>query len=236
MHTVEPGPIGRSTHRAVQGEIRTLRVSRALAYAAGCGSVVACVQQGPLFDDVIPNSPANSTPGRGNSADTPEPITTPTRAGETPPVDAKRTPPVDDASRDVANDAGAPIVPCTTADGGFLADCDPNASTDPCTACLAGECSESIATCATTPGCSDIAACAKTTGCIGDACFCGTIAPAVCATTGQGNGACRDVILMAPGAHLPTPIDPTAGPGAEAARLVGECRRLTVNCREACGS
>jgi hypothetical protein len=123
---------------------------------------------------------------------------------------------------DQSFDAGTPVAGDAPTDEG-------------CNYCLANECPDAIESCHATPGCEAISACARSTGCLEDACYCGTVNTLLCATTGQGDGPCRDVILAAPASHEPTPVAPNGGPAADAAQLLGNCRRASVGCREVCG-
>jgi hypothetical protein len=84
------------------------------------------------------------------------------------------------------------------------------------TAQLRAACGGSFDGCSATPGCNEILACAARTACAGAACYC---ADARCET----DGPCRAVIEAAPGARIPDVSNPSLGPAAEAASLVGAC-------------
>jgi hypothetical protein len=84
------------------------------------------------------------------------------------------------------------------------------------TAQLRQACGSAFDGCSATPGCNEILACAARAACAGAACYC---ADARCET----DGPCRAVIEGAPGARTPDASDPSLGPAAEAASLVGAC-------------
>jgi hypothetical protein len=229
----------------VYGPTRRFSPILASAFASSAALLGACLEQGRLFADYMVASP--EVPAAGNA-------TTPGVAdgGAAEIIDAlvpaapevpREAPPLDVELSGVEGDAGAsrpadaPAAnDCEASDAGAtLASCAPPGPNDACSACLSSECPDAIATCRATSGCDAIVACARSTGCIDDECYCGSFNVIACAAPGGGNGPCRDVTLAAPGSHEPTPAIPNAGPAAEAARVVGTCRRSSGGCDEACG-
>jgi hypothetical protein len=207
----------------------------------------ACIDQGPLFDDVAFDDVAfdggaEPAPGlgvgggagvggaAGGAASTP--LGSEGMPGDAGLIGAER-PPL----------SGGPIdAPpgCDARDGGSAAGCEgpsdekPPAPEDPCDVCLADVCPADVERCDDTDGCKAIVACARRSDCELDACYCGTFNELLCSTTGQANGPCRDVMLAAPGAHPPSFADPNAGPASVAARAVGACRLASDECRAVC--
>jgi hypothetical protein len=105
---------------------------------------------------------------------------------------------------------------------------------DRCGECLCSACPDEIARCAATPGCAEILACARVNACFGFECFCGSVNLLSCVSSGEGNGACRDISLEAPGSHPPTVLNPNAGPASEAALNVANCQAQTGQCDGSC--
>jgi hypothetical protein len=228
-----------SAHRVVHRTISHRRSAAffSCAFVSNSALLAACIDQRPLFAEIaaapdsagtgveVPSAPATGTSEA--SAETPDASdeTSPAGAALTgmtgaPGLDPSKTPLPPNASD--PSDAGTP--PSA-----------PGADTDEaCNNCLSNECSDAIESCNATPGCGAVSACARSTGCIADACYCGTVNLVLCATTGDGNGPCRDVILAAPESHEPTALAPSGGPAADAAQLVGDCRRTSVGCQEVC--
>jgi hypothetical protein len=235
-----PDPVReRVAHRV--GRRATRRRYAATAFAGAVMSSVgllgSCIEHGSLFGDYDDHDALRATDGADAGKEDDADVLTPSvpeAPTETPPFDAELTGVGDAVPTSEPSDALPPEVSESPDSGTAAPDVAPVAS-EACSACLSSECPEAIQTCRATPGCEAISACAQGTDCVDDACYCGTINLFLCATTGQGNGPCRDVALAAPDAHEPTPAVPNAGPAAEAARLVGNCRRASAGCRDVCG-
>jgi hypothetical protein len=200
------------------------------ALASGVALLAACIEQGPLFANYFMDGPEYAGAAGGKGSDVPA------FRGPEPPDPA---PPIESEPVPTAGTAGAGEPPeaddCASLDADTLPpECAVRAN-EACLTCLSSECAEVIAACRATSGCAAISACAQSTGCIDDECYCGSVNPLRCAATGEGDGACRDVMLAAPGSREPSPITPNAGPASEAARPVGVCRRASVACRALCG-
>lgn len=226
----------RVAHRVERRGARRRYVATDFACAVA-GSVAllgSCIEQGRLFADYDDYGAMRvsdgADAGEDNTADVP-PRSVAEAPHEMPPLDAELTG-LGGAASTSEPGGGLPEVR-ESPDSGTLPD-GASLESEACSECLSRECPEAIQTCRTTPGCEAISACAQGTDCMDDACYCGTFNLVLCATTGQGNGPCRDVTLAAPDAHEPTPAVPNAGPAAEAARAVGNCRRASASCRVVC--
>jgi hypothetical protein len=129
-----------------------------------------------------------------------------------------------------AVDAGAPQVPSGSG-GAPAALCS---SSDACGVCICNECGDEFAACTETPGCVEIVACARLNGCAGFDCYCGSMDPITCVTSGPGNGACVEATLAAPGSHVATLNNPSAGPASDAALALANCSARNDVCTAAC--
>lgn len=230
----------RPAHRVVQRENQLGRAAAffSCAFVSSAALLTACLDQRPLFSEIgvapdSANSGGMSTVGAPDPGETEEPGAKSIASPEVPPFGGELTgmagATIDGSDNPLLPNADPPV------DAGTPLGAGDAAAYRACNNCLSNECPDAIESCNTTPGCEAISVCARSTGCLGDACYCGAVNPLLCATTGQGDGPCRDVILAAPEAHEPTPVDPTSGPASEAARLVGNCRLASVGCRDVCG-
>jgi hypothetical protein len=221
MSVPEP-ECGRAAHRVVHRATRRLGVMASFGpLASGGALLVACIEQGPLFAEYLVEGPENAGAGGGNDVPEPSP----------PPLDSMGG----SAGAAEPDDVLPPDACAAPLDAGTESSACAALANEACLACLSSECPDVIQTCRDTPGCDAISACAQSTGCLDDECYCGTVTPLVCGTTGEGNGPCRHVVLAAPESREPSALNPTAGPAAEAARPVGTCRRESVNCADLCG-
>lgn len=128
--------------------------------------------------------------------------------------------------------AGAGDRPSESDDTGFETLCLASAAST-CERCLCTECTGPLKNCSDTPGCPEIAACIRASQCVGIACYCGTFEAVACAA-GESNGPCKVTILEAPGARVPSLLDPSAGPASDAAVSIAGCAEPGESCAEAC--
>ena len=215
-----------------------------LALAAACGAA-----------EDSPTQPAASAPG--GTATAPSSAAPSSAAPSTPPAPradpaATMVAPVAETlapSQLSAAGANEPSTLAPAGSGSAVPDgCNPDAAgssfeqacgscagADACATCLCGACSDELRTCLETPGCAEILACARASGCGGSACYCGSADPIAC-LNGSADGPCRSVIDGAPGGHVPSLSQPSAGVASDRASDVAQCMQRDGSCRSACAA
>jgi hypothetical protein len=231
----DPEPCTTDTPLAAGGATDGARDVDAGAARGGAGGVTGAGTLPPAASETngdpsgaggsaAPSGGASS--GGGGAGGTPAPVGEAGSAEASPSVPASEPEdnPVPDGTEP---DDGTRAPEGTGAPGGSEAIC--SSSGDACGSCLCDQCEDEVDGCAGTAGCFEIVACARLNECVGFACFCGSVDPITCATSGQADGPCVDATLAAPGSRLPTLANPSAGPASDAALELANCTGQRCN-------